>query len=200
MRSELVALYIDPRGPYPGLVAECYDAERDAKKYNGPLPVVAHPPCGPWGMLRHLSKYQDADCGPRAVEQVRAYGGVLEHPHGSKLYEHCGLPKPGQPPDAWGGFSVEVCQVDWGHVARKRTWLYVVGCRPTDLPPNPAPREPTHWTSGGRVHRPGRSDSGLVPSGIKICSAEQRRRTPIAFAEFLLTIAEKCSRINSVRP
>lgn len=29
--------------------------------------------------------------------------------------------------------------------------------------------------------------------GIKVCSAEQRRRTPVAFAEFLLGIAAGCA-------
>ena len=79
MRADVSALYIDPRGPYPALVADCWDEARDAKHYDGPNPVVAHPPCGPWGRLRFLCKYQDASCGPRAVEQVRAFGGVLEH-------------------------------------------------------------------------------------------------------------------------
>jgi hypothetical protein len=36
---------------------------------------------------------------------------------------------------------------------------------------------PTHWVSGGR--NPNRKGSGgLVPPGVKVCSAEQRRRTP----------------------
>lgn len=46
MRTDVAALYVDPRGPYPKLVAEWYDAARDARTYEGPLPVVAHPPCG----------------------------------------------------------------------------------------------------------------------------------------------------------
>jgi hypothetical protein len=74
------ALYVDPRGPYPKLVADWYDAERDARTYAGPWPVVAHPPCGSRSKLRHLYKRDDGDCAPRALEQVRAFGGVLEHP------------------------------------------------------------------------------------------------------------------------
>jgi len=51
----------------------------------------------------------------------------------------------------------------------------------------PEPREPTHWCSGGRTKRPGMG--ATVPPGIKVCSAQQRRRTPVAFAEWLLELA-----------
>lgn len=189
MRTDVVALYVDPRGPYSKLVEQWYGEARDGKTYVGPLPIVAHPPCGPWGRLRHLSKNQDPWCGIRAVEQVRSFGGVLEHPSGSKLWEHCNLPKPGDLPDAYGGRTIEVCQVNWGHVARKRTWLYLVGI--PDVGPLPPRREPTHWVSGRRVaQRPGEKwRGGIAPPGIKFCSAEQRRRTPITFAEWLLTLA-----------
>lgn len=185
----VAVLYVDANGPYPELVRDWYDLARDGKTYDGPSPVVAHPPCGPWGALKHLNRIQDPTCGPRAVEQVRAFGGVLEHPSGSGLFAHCGLPKPGELPDAWGGITFEVCQVDWGHVARKRTWIYVVGAR--SFPSNPPKREPTHWVSGGR--NPNRKGSGgLVPPGIKVCSAQQRRRTPVDFAKFLIDIALAC--------
>lgn len=192
-----VALYIDPRGPYPALGVDCYDQTRDARLYDGPHPVVAHPPCGPWGRLRHLYRGNEHDCAPRAVEQVCAFGGVLEHPAGSLLWRELGLPCPGQPADAWGGYTIEVNQVDWGHVARKPTWIYIVGTE--KIPPPPLPREPTHWISGFRssTHRTPehyKRQGCAVPPGIKVCSAEQRRRTPPAFARWLLDIAEGCAR------
>lgn len=191
--EDVAVLYVDPRGPYPDLVAHWYDAERDARRYWGPWPVVAHPPCGPWGPMRHLSSgvgaEQDASCGPRAVEQVRQWGGVLEHPAGSTLWLQCGLPRPGELPDAWGGITYEVCQVDWGHVARKRTWLYVVNVRPGQMPKAPAHREPTHWASGGRTRSSRKGKP--APPGIKICSAQQRRRTPTEFAKFLVSVARR---------
>lgn len=190
--SPVAALYVDPRGPYPSLVEHWYDQARDARLYSGPWPVVAHPPCRNWSKLRHLATGDDSDCGPIAVEQVRRFGGVLEHPEGSLLFAHCGLPRPGELPDACGGVTIEVCQVDWGHVARKRTWLYFVRCRPSG--PMPAPREPTHWCCGFRVST-SRSPANYkrtgcaVPPGIKVCSAQQRRRTPVAFAAWLIAIA-----------
>lgn len=50
----IAALYIDAaRGPYtnmPGI--DAWGIERDATLYPGPHPVIAHPPCGPWGRFR----------------------------------------------------------------------------------------------------------------------------------------------------
>jgi hypothetical protein len=192
MRSDVVALYVDPRGPYPGLVREWFDEARDARTYRGDLPVVAHPPCGPWSSMRHLSRESTAWCALHALAMVRSHGGALEHPARSAFFRHAGLPLPNELPDSFGGRTVEVQQCDFGHPARKRTWVYIVGLRGA-LPPLTAIREPTHWASGGR----GRSsrDGKPVPPGIKVCSAQQRRRTPIAFAEWLLQIAAQSRRV-----
>lgn len=241
----VAALYVDPKGPYPALLGarRCWDERRDARLYGGPCPIVAHPPCGPWGRLRHLYRGSEHDCAPRAVAQVRRWGGVLEHPAGSLLFdpeppclpasaarpdydgEHCycwwdspvdnddpspdvpccrcglaaPLPRPGEGPDRYGGSTVEVEQVEWGHVARKSTWLYVVGVDPVRVAllirARPFPgREPTHWISGGRGRAGKKAKTTPVPPGIKICSAEQRRRTPPAFAEFLIELARSARR------
>lgn len=178
----VAALYIDPRGQYPTLPGvECWDETRDARLYEGPNPVVAHPPCGPWSGLRHQYRGAEHDCAPRAVEQVRAFGGVLEHPAGSLLWQHSALPRPGEATDAFGGRTYQVDQCDWGHVARKTTWLYVV-------------RVNQQWVmsrlrkrAGSRANRSG----GSVPPGIKVCSRQQRNRTPPEFAELLVAIARK---------
>jgi hypothetical protein len=186
----VAALYIDEGGPYPALLGpeRCYGLKRDARLYTGPDPVVAHPPCGPWGKLRHLYQGSEHDCAERALAQVRELGGILEHPAHSLLWRDHGIPRPGEMPDRWGGYSLEVCQVDFGHVARKRTWLYLVGV-PRAAIKLPAPGIPTHWASGSR-----NAPRGPVPFGIKVCSAEQRRRTPLAFARWLVALAEHAAR------
>lgn len=191
LREDVVALYVDPLGPYPAIVRDWYDAERNAMSYHGWLPVVAHPPCGPWSHLSQLHKHAaEIALAPHAVAVVQRCGGVLEHPRGSKLFDACCLPKPGDPEDDAGGRTIEVCQCDWGHPARKRTWLYIVGLV-GELPAVPPAREPTHWASGGRT-RSSRQGSP-VPPGIKVCSAQQRRRTPRAFAEWLVELASSCA-------
>lgn len=194
----IAALYIDPRGPYPKMAdVDCWDEARDAKKYNGPWPVVAHPPCGSWGSFRHLHTRPDRDCGPRSVEQVRAFGGVLEHPARSALFAHCDLPRPGDS-DSFG-FTIEVEQVAWGHVARKRTWLYVVGVEPDRvLAGVRSGGVVTHWCSGFRssthaMPKRYKTNGCAVPPEIKVCSAQQRRRSPPAFAEWLVSIARAAS-------
>lgn len=186
----VAALYVDPRGPYPNMPGvDCWDEQRDARAYDGPHPVVAHPPCGPWGNLRHLYRGAEHDCARRALEQVRQFGGVLEHPAGSRLWHAMQLPMPGELPDALGGTTFEVEQVAWGHVARKRTWIYVVGV-PRDVVARSIRTGgiPTHWVSGGRK-KTRKGSGGLIPEGIKACSAQQRRRTPPAFAEWLVSLA-----------
>lgn len=198
----VAALYIDPRGPYPKMPGvDCWDEKRDARLYGGPHPVVAHPPCGAWSGSRHLYRGSEADCAIRAVVQVRKLGGVLEHPAESKLWEHFAtdassgadaLPFPGQAPDVHGGYTLEVSQVEWGHVARKRTWLYLVGVPRSALEAPPFPgREPTHWCSGRRGMAKAVDN---VPPGIKVCSAQQRRRTPPLFAEYLVRLAHAAER------
>lgn len=190
LRDDVAVLYVDARGPYPGIVRDWYDTERNAMTYAGTLPVVAHPPCGPWSRLSQLHKdARELALAPHALAIVQRCGGVLEHPAGSKLFEACGLPKPGAA-GRHGGFTLEVQQCDWGHPARKRTWLFIAGLR-RDLPPMPESREPTHWASGGRT-RSSRQGSP-VPPGIKVCSAQQRRRTPVAFAQWLVEVASRCS-------
>lgn len=187
----IAALYIDPRGPYPRMPGvDAWDESRDARLYAGPWPVVAHPPCGPWGRLKHFCTKQDAECALRAVECVRRWGGVLEHPEHSGLWRAVRLPLPGEFADAYGGYTVEVEQVAWGHVARKRTWLYVVGVdRATVFAGMRTGGRVTHWVAGSRnAQRKG--TGGVIPPGIKACSAQKRRRTPRLFAEWLVSIAQ----------
>lgn len=189
----IAALYVDPRGPYPKMPGvECWTGppESDARCYMGPHPVVAHPPCGNYSKINYLRGYDDSDCAIRAVEQVRAYGGVLEHPAhklwGVELDNVAQrLPLPGNS-DEIGGYTIAVNQCDWGHVCRKPTWLYLVGV-PTSLLQFPRRREPTHWASGGRT-KSSRTGSD-VPHGIKVASGGQRNRTPDAFAEMLVGFA-----------
>lgn len=189
----IAALYIDPRGPYPQMAdVSAWGVDRDARSYEGNDPVVAHPPCGPWGKLKQLYEGTEHDCGPRAVDQVRCCGGVLEHPADSALWTYVGLPRPGAPADAFGGYTIEVCQVEWGHVARKRTWLYLVGVPRSAIEASPYPdRQPTHWASGSRTAK-----CGPVPPGIKVCSAQQRRRTPPEFAAYLVRLARSTQEMS----
>jgi len=178
----------------PGV--ECYDEARDARTWPGGCPVVAHPPCRTWGSLKHFATAAPAHehaLGPWAIDQVRRCGGVLEHPKGSTLFRECGCALPGGLPDEWGGMTLEVDQFHWGHKARKRTLLYVVGTR--DIPTMPRRAgKPTHV-----VDRPGRARKAERPNSAGLLpwvSHKECEATPPAFAEWLVELARRCSKHN----
>ena len=190
----VAALFVKTDSVYksiPGV--DCYDCERDARTFQGPLPIVTHPPGRGWGCLRQMSKASDdeKDLGPWAVDQVRRWGGVLEHPRGSLLWRKCGLPRAGRALDSYGGFSLDVDQFWWGHRAQKRTWLYVVGCSPADIP-RMALRigRATHVVTN--IHGLRSGDPGYRPE----ISKSERDATPPAFARWLIDLAAKCRKVT----
>ena len=115
---------------------DVWDIERDARKFTGGMPIVAHPPCRAWGGLSHMAKPRpdEKDLARIAVRMIRENGGVLEHPWRSKLWPDQQLPEPGRR-DEWGGFTIAVPQFWFGHRANKATRLYVCGCEPKEIPP-----------------------------------------------------------------
>jgi hypothetical protein len=137
LRTDVSVLYVDPRGPYPKLVADWWGEKRDARLYAGPNPVVAHPPCQRWGrywgggpsakVKRVLG--DDGGCFRHALGAVRTWGGIVEHPEGSHAFRAFNLGTPrwreGWVPSADGkGLICCVAQGNYGHRARKLTWLY----------------------------------------------------------------------------
>jgi hypothetical protein len=191
----LVVLFVRADSIYktlPGV--ECYDEARDARTWPGGCPVVAHPPCRTWGCLKAFATKappHEHALGPWAVEQVRRWGGVLEHPKGSTLFRECGCPVPFGLPDQWGGQTIEVDQWAWGHKARKATLLYIVG-----LPTNAAWLE-TPKRDGRPTHCVGRPGGPRKPGQIPCCTHEDRERTPPAFAAWLVELARRCSKHNA---
>ncbi len=146
--STVACLFIDAMGVYPGLPeTDCWDIKRDARKYEGAAPVVAHPPCQLWGRFAHVNYARwggdhnkpgnDQGCFLSALNNVRRCGGVLEHPAFSDAWKHYGLPRPPgeRPCSGWEGgkddeWVCEIWQSAYGHKARKRTWLFYRGKPP----------------------------------------------------------------------
>ena len=80
-----------------------WDIHRDARLYNGPHPVVAHPPCSTWGQLASVNQARwgkmigdDEGCFEAALNTVRRFGGVLEHPADSVAWQRF-IPAPPDP-------------------------------------------------------------------------------------------------------
>ncbi len=123
----IAALCINKRSHYHELAGvECYDIERDVTTFTGQCPIVAHPPCRTWSArCRHQAKPLpgEKELGPLCVDWLRSCGGVLEHPAHSVLFQHCGLPRPGQTiGELW---TIQVMQSWWqDHEGiGKPTWL-----------------------------------------------------------------------------
>lgn len=166
----------------PGV--DVYDAERDARTYDGPHPVIAHPPCRGWGELRHMAKPRpdERNLARLSVALVREFGGVLEHPAKSDLWRAQKLPR-GAEVDQYGGRSLVVDQFWWGHLARKRTVIYIVGCPPADMPPLPyvMGKAPMVCCLKSK-NRKTQSDLPL----------KLREHTPPAFCAWLVELARRC--------
>jgi hypothetical protein len=137
----VAALFVQRRGVYAGVPdVELWDAKRDARTYAGPWPVVAHPPCSRFcrlaGLVEKRWGYKRGDDGggfAAALEAVRKFGGVLEHPAYSDAWTIYGLPIPnvggGWQRGIEGGWTAHVEQFRYGHAARKATWLYAYGVK-----------------------------------------------------------------------
>lgn len=165
---------------------DVYDAERNALTWPGGCPAVAHPPCRAWASLRHCAKPRpgERDLALWAIEQLRRWGGVLEHPHRSTLWPVAGLPEPGRV-DAFGGWTLTIDQNWWGHRAQKRTRLYVVGCEPSDIPDMPLRLGVATHTVGLWS---GRNRATCRPSIAK----REYEATPPALANWLVDLAGRC--------
>jgi len=188
----IAALFVQTAGAYFGLPGvDPWDEPRDARKYQGPYPVVAHPPCARWckplakvNQTRYGHKIgDDGGCFDSALGDVLTYGGVLEHPANSYAWDAYEIPKPKRgkwldasewEPDVW---VTEVSQSAYGHKARKNTWLLYKGPKPPDL--DWSDPKGTHLTSFLK------RTSRVAPR----LSKKEAIKTPPAFRELLLSLA-----------
>jgi hypothetical protein len=139
-------------------------------------------------------KGDDGGCFAAALEAVRRWGGVLEHPEASAAWSTFGLmtpPKGGGWVSAGMGDPGWTCCVEqghYGHRARKATWLYAVGA---DLPE-------LRWgrSSGARLDAGYHTAEERRTAKARGCTRDrgrltdlERLATPIAFRDALLGMA-----------
>ena len=161
---------------YKTLGVDCYDIDRDAKSFAESCPIVAHPPCRAWSAFcGHQAKPLpgEKDLGPMCVGLLRSNGGILEHPAYSRLWDHCQLPKPGEPAIN-GLWTLAVNQSWWGDRRSKRTWLLLAHIDPSDV------------ELPFRLHDP-RGDR----EQWNTMSKNTRAATPKALAEWLINTAAR---------
>lgn len=183
----IAALYVQTGGCYFGLPGvDPWDIKRDARQYCGPWPVVAHPPCDRWHQLSAVNHKRwgwrindDDGCFASALAAVRRWGGVLEHPAETRAFRWHRIPKPDR--GSWqrtidGDWITEVDQANYGHRARKRTWLLYRG---EILPPA------LDWRQGDGDWKIGRFDG----AERRILSKVEASATPPDFRALLLGMA-----------
>jgi hypothetical protein len=165
---------------------DVYDIHRDARTFAGNKPIVAHPPCRAWGRLAHMAKPRadEKELAVYAIKMIRRFGGVLEHPERSKLWNHLSLPL-GANRDEFGGFTLSIDQHWFGHKARKRTWLYIVGISPSDIPEYSINLAYPRYTVNSCL-RAGH------PSRLPEITKAEREHTPPDLARYLVSLARMC--------
>ncbi len=197
--KNIAALFVTRDSLYkdmPGV--DCYDIDRDAMTWPEGCPAVCHPPCRSWGRLKAFAKPRPDEQAQAllCVEALRRNGGILEHPQGSSLWDAAGMPKPWKGRDQWGGFSVEVDQLWWGHKARKRTWFYIVGLK-GKMPPFPTgPHGQPEYVMGGGSKGIRSGD----PMYITDLPKSLREKTPPALMEWLVAVARECGPPEVTQP
>lgn len=192
----IAALFVESNGCYFNLNGvDAWDVQRDARNYMGPYPVVAHPPCQLWGKFaivnykrwggEHNRPGNDNGCFKSALDNVRKFGGVLEHPAFSYAWGQYEIAKPWE--IGWCKISdsewvCEVWQSVYGHLARKRTWLFYCGLNPPfDL----------LWDRKSGSHQIGHQDQRGKCRNKPTISGKAASATPHQFRDALISLAAK---------
>lgn len=201
--TKVSALYVETDGCYFGLPnVDPWDKARDARRFGGPGPVVAHPPCERWGRYSeggpsHHGRFRTGDdggCFHAALAAVLEHGGVLEHPEASKAWDAYGIVKPprsgGWVPQGDNVWTCCVYQAQYGHVAPKATWLLYSS--PTGI----APFELRWGFEGSSLPAQSADRSAARSRGVRSANdaiermgKRQRQATPEPFRDVLLKLA-----------
>ena len=190
----IAALFVETDGAYFGLPdVDPGDIVRDARSYQGPHAVVAHPPCQLWGPFaavnykrwggEHNKPGADQGCFVAALRSVVTYGGFLEHPLTSRAWKTYGIEIPSAPEWHRHGLHEWTCQVwqsAYGHRANKATGLLYAGARPPfDL----------DWRRTPGSHQIGYQDQRGKSRNKPTVGKKEASATPAAFREALIALA-----------
>jgi hypothetical protein len=195
-------LYAEADGVYSNInEIEVWDILKDARKCKNGHKAICHPPCERWGRywgggpsvkVKRIMG-DDGQCFAHSLWHVRNFGGVIEHPEASHAWNYYGLAKPPKKggwiiADIYGGFTCCVEQGNYGHKARKATWLYINKINAIEL----------FW---GKSEGKARIDSGFHSKEVamtarscpnykpvKRISSRERIDTPVEFRDLLISM------------
>lgn len=208
MKGNVAALFVSRKGHYYDILGDdlCFDERRDARTYAGPFPIVAHPPCERWGrywgggpsakVRRALG--DDGGLFQFAFESVIKFGGVIEHPEGSHAFRRFGIDTP-RWREGWircsslPGHVCCVAQGNYGHQARKLTWLYTTSSEPPELDFS-IPSGMSRLDIGFHSAEERRSSSVTGRVSGKRLTPTQNIVTPREFAIKMIEIAMSCAK------
>ncbi len=200
----VAALFVQADGCYADLeYVDAWPEERDARNYDGGMPVVCHPPCQLWGAMapinyarwggEHNRPGNDGGCFQSAIDAVNRCGGVLEHPAKTRAWAAHGLIAPvamGWQSLMDGGWVCEVWQSAYGHRANKATWLYYNGKNPPyDL----------HWNRTVGTHQVGFPDQRGKARNKPTLGRREVNATPESFRDALLALSLGANVIGQAR-
>lgn len=161
-------------------IFDCYDAYRAAFSYYGTKSIIAHPPCRLFSRLRKFSNapVKEKQCAFFALDKVRQFGGILEHPRSSTLWLNGNFKLDGSVDD-YGGFLRSVDLSWFGYPAQKKTMLYFCGLKPGTLPSFP-------FNLNAYTHVVNTSKK----SGKKELSKKDRSITPVQMILYFIEVLE----------
>lgn len=183
MKYDTPIIFCEVNSVYHLLSSDVYDILHPATLCNSMRPAIYHPPCRTWSRLRAFSNFIPGDhwLGVWAFIRVRTFGGVLEQPECSRLFKFMKAPSPGSGYDKFGGKTVVIDQVNYGHKCRKRTWLYIVDFyQNLELKPGQPGRKPSHIIASKRA-----------ASKLKSLPKKYRNYTPKDLALALIELTSK---------
>jgi hypothetical protein len=154
---------------YEKLGADCYGKERNALSLRRPGICIWHPPCGYWSKLKMFCRQppHTKHYALWALRNVNDYGGILEHPKASDLWNH---------PEVKQDCIFTVQLSDFGHRARKDTNIYIIGLDRRRIPGFPMVL-------------------GEPKGKIENMSTSEREETPELMCKWLLEILEKIKNV-----
>lgn len=96
---------------------DIWDEHRNAYNFTGHNLIICHPPCAQWSRMHHFARINpiEKELANFCMIKVKSNGGIFEHPAGSSIFKHHGIPR---------SKIISVDQHWWGFPGRKRTYLF----------------------------------------------------------------------------
>lgn len=179
--KSIPVLFVDENSLYKNYsIFDAYDHSRDALTFYDRCPIICHPPCRLFSRLRSFSNASPSEkkLAFFALDRIRMFGGILEHPRSSTLWTSGNFNLDGSV-DQYGGFLRSVNLSWFGYPAQKKTMLYFVGISPVQLPSFPLSLSAPSFSIGSSKN-----------NRLKEISKNARSQTPDHMIKYFIQVME----------